>query len=262
MNLEPVDLAYEDHGEGVPVVFLHGFPFNRTIWHPLVPLLKDKARLILVDLRGFGESPVTENDYSMRLLAEDVHHLLNRLGMERVTLVGHSMGGYVALAFAHAYPNRLAGLGLVASQTEADSPEKRQKRLVNARNVRARGVKVLARSLPDQLTDDPELSAKLKDLILQADPKAVIGCLKGMAEREDASRWLPSIRVPTLVVAGERDKIVPIEAPQTFVRFIPRGWLVTAPGAGHMPMMEAPERVVKGVQRLVQYAAVAENEVK
>lgn len=259
MNLVPVDLAYEDHGEGLPVVFLHGFPLNRTIWHPLIPLLKEQARLILPDLRGFGESPVTDGVYSMRLLAEDVLQLLNRLEMERVTLVGHSMGGYVALAFAHAYPNRLASLGLVSSQTEADSPEKRQKRIVNARNVRARGVRVLAKNLPDQLTDDPALASEIKQLILQSDPKAVIGSLQGMAEREDASAWLPAIRVPTLVLAGEQDKIVSVEAPQTFVRFIPRGWLVTVPGAGHMPMLEAPDRVARGVKRLVQYAALVEE---
>ncbi|HZW02731.1 MAG TPA: alpha/beta fold hydrolase, partial [Anaerolineaceae bacterium] len=113
---------------------------------------------------------------------------------------------------------------------------------------------VLAKSMPEHLTANPELAAQIRSMILKTDKNAVVASLKGMAEREDATGWLPGIRVPTLVVAGEEDKIVPLEDPQTFVRFIPRGWLVTAPGAGHLPMMEAPERVARGVKRLVQYA--------
>ena len=126
MEINPVDLFYKEYGQGTPVIFLHGFPFDHSIWEPLVPLLSKDARMILPDLRGFGRSPVTEDIYSMRLLAEDVLHLMDHLKIEKAVLVGHSMGGYVSLAFAHAYPGRLLGLGLVATQAAADGPERRQ----------------------------------------------------------------------------------------------------------------------------------------
>src|SRR5512144_1307135 len=125
MTYLPVNLAYEEHGEGTPVILTHGFPLNRSIWYPVVPKLSEKVHLILPDLRGHGQSPVPEGVYSMRLLAEDLRALMDQLNIEKVVLAGHSMGGYVSLAFARAYPGRLAGLALVATQAAADSPERR-----------------------------------------------------------------------------------------------------------------------------------------
>jgi pimeloyl-ACP methyl ester carboxylesterase len=255
MTCIPVDLAYEEHGQGFPLVLLHGFPLNRTIWYPILPELAEQARVILPDLRGFGQTPVEGDDvYSMRLLAEDVARLLDRLEIERAAVVGHSMGGYVALAFAHAYPHRLAGLGLVASRPEPDSPEKRQTRFVSARNVRRYGVKSLARKMPMTLTDDPQLGEALNNLICSADSTAVAAALKGMADRDDATDWLAGIKVPALVVAGENDHMIPLPAVQSFVNFLPRGWLVTVPNAGHMPMMEAPEIVAEALKQLLRHA--------
>ena len=124
MEFQPVDLFYNEQGQGTPVILLHGFPFNHTIWQPVMPLLAEHARLIMPDLRGFGQSPVTDGVYSMRLMAEDVVALMDKLGLEKAVLVGHSMGGYISLAFAQAYPNRLLGLGLVATQDSSDLPEK------------------------------------------------------------------------------------------------------------------------------------------
>ncbi|MBE0699041.1 MAG: alpha/beta hydrolase, partial [Anaerolineaceae bacterium] len=82
-EMSPVELFYEEHGNGIPVIFLHGFPFDHSIWEPLVPFLESDARLILPDLRGFGKSPVTEGVYTMRLMAEDIYQLANRLGMDK-----------------------------------------------------------------------------------------------------------------------------------------------------------------------------------
>jgi pimeloyl-ACP methyl ester carboxylesterase len=130
MDLVPVELYYEEFGQGVPVILLHGFPLNHTIWMPVVERLQSHVRVITPDLRGHGKSPATDGDYSMRLMAEDIHALMNRLDIPKAVLVGHSMAGYASLAFARAYPGRLAGLAMVASQAEADTPEKRQARYI------------------------------------------------------------------------------------------------------------------------------------
>jgi 3-oxoadipate enol-lactonase len=252
MDLVPVELYYEEHGKGFPVVFLHGFPFDHTIWEPLTPLLVNKARMILPDLRGYGRSPVPDGVYSMRLMAEDVFTLLNNLKIERAILVGHSMGGYVSLAFSHAYPQRLAGLGLVSTQAGADVPERRQARYQMAEEVGRRGVKVVADNMAPRLISNPELVKPLRKLMMQTKPKGVIGALKGMAERPDGLGWLSTISVPTVVLAGSADNFISLEPAKTMAQLLGKAWLVELPGVGHMPMLEAPQQTADVLDQLIQ----------
>lgn len=254
MEINPVDLFYKEYGQGTPVIFLHGFPFDHSIWEPLVPLLSKDARMILPDLRGFGRSPVTEDIYSMRLLAEDVLHLMDHLKIEKAVLVGHSMGGYVSLAFAHAYPGRLLGLGLVATQAAADGPERRQSRYKTAEAVAHKGARVVASSMVSTLTPQKELLEPINELILSAHPTGIVGALKGMAERHDLTGELANITVPAVVIAGSSDQLVPKERVETLAQMLPKGWLVTIPNAGHMLMMEDPQAVVTPLRELIKMA--------
>lgn len=250
MELNPVDLYYEEYGNGVPLIFLHGFPFDHTIWLPLIPLLKNKARLILSDLRGFGKSPVLEGVYTMRLLAEDIFQLVNKLGIEKAILVGHSMGGYVSLAFAHAYPGQVAGLGLLATQAAADSPERRQSRYKTAEAVTRKGARVVASNMVNSLTPRIELREEINQLILRAHPAGIVGALKGMADRPDMTGNLADIRVPAVVLAGTSDQFISYENIRTLAQLLPLSWLEEIQGAGHMLMMEEPQRVAD-ILRLV-----------
>jgi 3-oxoadipate enol-lactonase len=251
MEFQPVELNYSEQGQGTPVILLHGFPFDHTIWQPVLPLLAGHARLIMPDLRGFGQSPVTDGVYTMRLLAEDVVTLMDKLGLEKAILVGHSMGGYVSLAFAQAYPNRLLGLGLVATQAAADLPEKRQNRLKSARSVKRRGVKVVAQTMAPKLSPKSELVQPLFDLMMRASRPAVIGALQGMAERSDLTGELSKINVPAVVVAGGLDQFLTQENMRTMAQLLPRCWLVELPEGGHMPMLESPERMAESIHHLV-----------
>ncbi len=161
---EKVQLYFEEHGQGIPVVLIHGFPLDHTIWFPLIPLLKEKARLILPDLRGFGKSPVTPGIYDMGLLADDIKDMLDGLNIKQAVLAGHSMGGYVSLAFARCYPERLLGLALVASQAAADTPERRQGRLQTAGEVERTRRKSLAKTMPEKLSANPALATLLRSV--------------------------------------------------------------------------------------------------
>lgn len=252
MEMHPVELSYEEHGQGIPVIFLHGFPFDHTIWQPLAPLMQGDARLILPDLRGFGGSPVTEGVYSMRLLADDVLALMDKLSIDRAILVGHSMGGYVALAFAQAYPNRLAGLGLVATQAAADTPERRQSRYKTADSVKHKGARVVASTMVSTLTPRTELVQPITDLILKTHPAGIVGALKGMAERHDLTGVLSTIQVPAVVIAGEDDQLMGIDRSETLAQMLPKGWLVKVPGTGHMLMMEEPQQVADALRQVIQ----------
>jgi 3-oxoadipate enol-lactonase len=251
MTYQSVNLAYEEHGQGTPIMLVHGFPLNRSIWNPLLPLLENKARLILPDLRGFGQSPVPEGTYTMRLMAEDLRALLDTLKIDKVVLAGHSMGGYVSLAFAQAYPHRLAGLALISTQAAADNPEARASREKTVEEVKRRGLKNLADGMAPHLTCQPALVEPLRKLIMKAKPLGVIGSLKGMAERPNAQEWLPSITVPTVVIAGSEDAIIPIERPRLMAQLLGRAWLVETANAGHMPMMEQPQAVANAILQLI-----------
>lgn len=261
MEFKPVDLYFEEYGQGTPVIFLHGFPFDHTIWNPLVPLLQGELRLILADLRGFGRSPATDDVYAMRLLAEDIRHLMDRLNLEKAVLVGHSMGGYIALAFSQVYPSRLCGLGLVATQAAADPAERRQARYKTAELVTRKGARVVAGDMVNRLTPKKELLKPIKNLILQAQPAAIVGALKGMAERSDLTGSLSAISVPAVVIAGLADQLLPLEKMQTLAQLLPKGWLVEVQGAGHMVMLEEPEQVAGALRQMIEMAR-AENQGK
>lgn len=254
MEITPVTLAYEEHGQGTPLILVHGFPFDRTIWYPIIPLLKDAGRLILVDLRGFGQSPFTEGIYSMRLMAEDLLALMDKLGIDKAVIAGHSMGGYVSLAFAHAFPSRLAGLGLIATQAGADSPEKRQSRIKQAEEIRRKGTKSLLDSMAARLSPYESMRPALIEIMAKTNPKAVIAALKGMAERSDASEWLTSIEVPAAVVHGVQDALIGLEVPRAMAQMLPRGWMVELACAGHMPMIETPPGVADPLRMLLGMA--------
>ena len=251
MNLSPVELAYEEMGQGIPVLLVHGYPLDHTIWIPVAEGLKQDARVILPDLRGFGKSPDSNEIYTMRLLAEDLHALINRLGLGRVILVGHSMAGYSALSFAHSYPEELLGLGLVATQADPDLPERRQARLITARDGKRRGVPFMVEGMAEKLTPSVELQKSLHQLMLRNRVTSLVNALKGMAEREDANPWLPGISVPAVVIAGDQDQIIPLERAATMAQMLRKGWLVTIPGSGHMPMLENPEVVVAALKQLI-----------
>lgn len=250
MEMKPVDLYFEERGEGIPIIFLHGFPFDHSIWEPVASQLCDEARLILPDLRGFGQSPVPEGTYSMRVQAEDIAALMNRLNIEKAVLVGHSMGGYIALAFAKAYPHRLLGLGLVATHAAADNPERRQARYKTAEAVDHKGARVVASDMVNTLTRRKELVKAVEEMILRAHPHGIGGALRGMAERPDMTGSLSRIQVPAVVIAGDADQLLPMERPEEMAQMLPKGWLVTVPGGGHMLMMEEPQLVADSLRQV------------
>ncbi len=255
MTLNSVELYHEEFGQGTPVIFLHGFPFDHTLWQPLVPLLQKEARLLLPDLRGAGQSPVPEGVYSMRDMAEDVVRLMDRLGIEKAVLVGHSMGGYISLAFAHAYLSRLSGLALVSTQSAADLSEKRQSRLKSAASVKRYGIKKLVEGMLLKLTTREAVIPGLRTMMMRSAPVAVVGALKGMAERADMTDALAQIAVPSVVIAGTDDQIIPLEQARTMAQLLPMSWGVEIAGTGHVPMLEEPQQVAEALRPLLQRAA-------
>jgi 3-oxoadipate enol-lactonase len=251
-----IELHHQVIGSGIPMVLIHGYPLDHTIWYPVVDVLKESnIQMILPDLRGHGLSPVPDGIYTMDLMAEDILNLLNKLGIGKAILVGHSMGGYVSLAFSKRYPNRLAGLGLVSTQAFADTPEKRQARINSARDVMKRGSKAIGGSMPAKLTGRKEVMDKITEIITRTQPRGIAGALKGMAERPDMTEWLSSISAPAVVIHGMQDILMPLENSLLMSRLLGKAWLVKIADAWHMPMMETPEVVAQTLSELALKAS-------
>ncbi len=243
-----IELAYERRGRGAPLILLHGHPLDHTIWEDVAPLLEDDFDLILPDLRGFGQSAAPRTPYLLTDMAADLLALMDVLGLGRAVLAGHSMGGYIALAFARAWPERLAGLGLVASHVFADPPERRASRYTDAAAIEKHGLGALAQTFPPKLTPDPRLQARLGEIIARQDAWGAAQSMRAMAERPDASPWLAEFDFPILVVHGAADALVPLERARQAKALAPRIHLVELADAAHMPMMEAPEATAKALR--------------
>jgi len=246
-------LAVEDHGAGVPLILLHGFPLSLAMWDPIRPGLAEVARVITPDLRGFGASDKPEGDYSMASLADDVARLIDELGLARVVLGGHSMGGYVALRFAAVHRDRLSGLVLVDSRAEADTEEGQRRRdAAIARIAREGGAGFLDDFVPNLIAETtrmraPRFLAELRTSAAEVPDHVLAGCLRGMRDRPDSSGLLRELDVPALVVVGADDTITPLAAAQAMAERLPRATLAVIPGAGHTPSVERPLATVEAM---------------
>jgi 3-oxoadipate enol-lactonase len=248
-KINGISIAYERGGKGTPLVLLHGYPLDHSIWVPIVPWLENDFDLILPDLRGFGESDASTGNYGMADLAADVAGLLNGLDIWQAGIVGHSMGGYAALAFVRAYPQRVLGLGLVASQVLADTPEKKAGRYQEADDILANGVQKVAEGMSVKLTADTNLQARLKSLILRQLPEGLAGALRAMADRPDASALLPGSNFPLVLIHGLADALIPVERARSVKAILPNAHLTEISDVGHMPMMEAPQVTAEAIKR-------------
>lgn len=250
-----VPLHVSDEGKGPPILLLHGFPFDHTIWAEVRQGLKG-YRTIAPDMRGHGQSPTPAGPWTIRDLADDAIALLDRLRIDRAYWLGHSIGGYIALAAYRMAPGRFQGIGLIASQAEADSEEARGNRAKLAAKVQAEGSRAAADAMlpklfsPDLPESDPN-RARIRVIIEATSPNAIAATLGALASRDDQTDLLPRIETPLLVAAGEKDAIIPLAKAEAVAQKCPRGTLV-ALKAGHMPMLEDPAGLEQAIRTFLK----------
>jgi 3-oxoadipate enol-lactonase len=250
-TFDGLSVHYLDEGAGDPaVLFVHGFPFDSSMWEPQIPVTIDCGRRAVVpDLLGFGRSdvPVERSAYSIDRYADLVAALISDLGLGRVVVAGLSMGGYIALAVARRHPDVLAGLVLADTRADPDTPEGRQTRTDNQTVVEEKGDVtplvdgLLERILAEGSPHHAEARLRLSDVMRATAPAGWIGALEAMKNRRDQTDLLPTISVPTLVVVGENDALVPVDVAERMAKAIPGARLEVVPGAGHVANLESPE---------------------
>lgn len=233
-------------GRGMPLLFVHGFPLNKSMWQAQTHELANAFTVLAPDLRGHGQSDAPAGDYSMDLFADDLKTLLDHLGLPKVLLVGLSMGGYVAFAFQRKYPDSLLGLVLADTRAPADSPEAKQGREKTAQTVQRDGVGPVAKDLtlrllaPTTVANNPELVEKVRHMLESTPVNGWLGDLHALANRPDSTPTLTSIRCPTLVIVGAQDVVTPPADAAMLVKGISNALLVTIPNAGHLTPLEQP----------------------
>jgi len=211
---------YTDQGaDDAPVIiFIHGFPLNKTMWDKQLECLKERYRVIAYDIRGHGESDAGTDDFSMKLFANDLIAFMDMLNVEKATICALSMGGYIALNAMEHYPDRFEALVLADTTCKADTSVAKKKRMATIKNILEKGMLIFAANSVKNMftpqsfiTKENEISA-VKQMIINISEES-LGCtLLALAARKETCSKLPEIQVPVLILVGEEDKITPPEA--------------------------------------------------
>lgn len=243
-----IEIGYDDVGKGEPLLFLHGFPHNRTLWSTQLGALFERARCIAPDLRGFGES-TAKAPYSVDQYADDIAALLDHLHIDRAVVCGLSMGGYVALALWRRHRARVRGLILMDTRAGGDSPEGRLRRDEMITMARAKGSAGVADAMITGMVGKqtrekcPEVVDAVHRMLESAPLPGIIGALEAMRDRPDAVESLGTIDVPTLILVGEDDVLTPPSEAAILHDGIRGSRLELIARAGHVSNVERPAAV-------------------
>ena len=244
-------LSYIESGNGKTVLlFVHGFCGSHEYWRNIIPDLDDEYKVIAVDIRGHGGSVTERAEFSIEELAEEIADFLDKKGIGQVFMFGHSMGGYITLALAEQYPDKLLGYSLIHSTAFPDDEKGKEGRLASAEKVKKDGVQVFVDELVPKLfakSDDPDIEVA-KKIGYGTSEAGAIGSLIAMRTRKDRNNVLQS-GIPVLLVAGEEDKVVPkdktFSAAGTYIH------QEVMEGCGHMGMFEDPDRLTEIIRQFV-----------
>jgi len=257
-EVEGARLHILQRGGGPVALFIHGFPFDATMWVEQLDALSGTRRCIAPDLRGFGRSsPVTGEPLSMETHAADLAAVLDLVSEERADIVGLSMGGYVALAFAELYPDRVRSLALVDTRAGPDDEQGRLGRDATAARVVQEGRSWMAATMDETLLG-PDASlqarARLRTMIEGCPYETIVGALGGMRDRPDRTPVLATVTVPAAVIVGEHDTVTPPGAATLMADALQDATVHVVPGAGHLSPVERPVEVAAALRTLLERA--------
>ena len=248
ITVNDLTVSYNDEGEsGAPVIiFIHGFPFNKSMWDKQFKALKENYRVIAYDVRGHGNSDAGKGDFSIELFANDLLSFMDALKIDKAMLCGLSMGGYIALNAVEKYPDRFDALILSDTTCVADTPEAKEKRLKAIESIKKSGVEKYAEEsiknlfAPESLSTKKEEIAAVREMIVNTSKQSLYKTLQAFYKRKETCSKLHDINVPVLIVVGKEDKITPPEAAQMMHEKIEDSILYIIEHAGHLSNIENP----------------------
>jgi 3-oxoadipate enol-lactonase len=253
-------MPFDDRGSGLPVVLLHAFPVDRRIWRHQLAGLSDVARVVIPDLRGFGQNKTT-GAFTLVDLADDVKSLVDSLGLGKVVLCGLSMGGYVTQALAAKYPTVVRGVILADTKSEADTPDGKAARDKMIALVKEKGSKAVAEQMlpkmlaPDMIKADQPVVAEVRSMMESCPPDTIATASRAMRDRPDRTADMARLKVPALVIVGEHDATISRDVATKLAQTIQNGRLHVVPGAGHLSPIESPDDVTAAIRTFLKELA-------
>jgi 3-oxoadipate enol-lactonase len=241
-------VSYTDNGpnEAPVIIFIHGFPLNKTMWDNQMNAMKEDYRVISYDIRGHGESEPGNENFSIKLFVTDLLNLMDALKIEKASLCGLSMGGYIALDAIENFPERFDALVLSDTNCIADPPKAKQKRLTTIESIREFGVEkyvddsIVHLFAPESFLTHKNSISDVKEMILNTSEQSLSKTLLALSQRKATCNKLPEITIPVLFIVGEEDKITPPEASELMYQKIKNSTLHIISHAGHLSNLENP----------------------
>ncbi|MGE5429979.1 MAG: alpha/beta fold hydrolase [Syntrophomonadaceae bacterium] len=242
--------VFEDgHKNNKPVIFIHGFPFDHTMWRNQIDFLKNSYYCVTYDVRGLGQSAPGDGQFTIESLTDDLFQIMDELKLNKPVVCGLSMGGYIALRSIERAQDRFSGLVLMNTKAAPDDNEGKIKRAEGIKTINTRGIeKFISGFVPNCFSD--AAMTEMKDMYestlsksMKSSPAGVKGCLLAMAARTDTEPFLDKIEVPTLVLCGSLDKLIPRPVMLAMSEKIRDSEFAATPRAGHLTPLENPEFV-------------------
>ena len=260
LNVNNHIVSYTDEGKyGAPVIiFIHGFPFNMAMWNPQIESLSNYCRVITYDIRGFGNSDVGNEEFTIALFAKDLISLMDALKIDKTILCGLSMGGYIALNAIENYARRISALILSDTSCKADTSEAKEKRIKAIENIKNTGVEKYADEsiknlfAPESFINRVEEIAAVREMIVKTSVQSLCNGLIALSMRKETSSILTEIKVPVLILVGNEDKITPPAEAIVMNEKIKGSFLKVLEHAGHLSNMENSEEFNYQLRRFVE----------
>lgn len=248
-----LSVFFEGNSSNKPIIFLHGFPYDHTMWQAQIEILKDKYLCVSYDIRGLGESPAGDGQFTMESFVDDLEIILNELKLIKPVICGLSMGGYITLRALERMQDKFSAAILCDTRSEADSNEGKLKRAAAIKRINKEGLAPFAKDFITNCFADSFIHNKKDELnkIIEHsstfNPVGVKGCLLAMLSRTDTTQTLTEIKIPTLLVCGENDTLTPRSVMKEMFHKIPDAEFVEVKNAGHMTPIENPDEVNKAI---------------
>ena len=254
-----ISVSYNDEGlnEAPVIIFIHGFPLNKSMWNKQMEALKDNYRVIAYDIRGHGKTDVGTLDFSIDLFVKDLLGFMDALKIEKTIICGLSMGGYIALNAIQNHPERFTALILCDTNCTADTPEAKEKRMNTIQSIKENGVEKLANDLlpnlfaPESFKTSSEEIVAVKEMIVNTSKESLYKSLNALANRKETCSKLAEIKVPVLILVGVEDKITPPEAAIAMQEKIKNPSLHIISNAGHLSNLENQEEFNSALKKFV-----------
>jgi 3-oxoadipate enol-lactonase len=245
INANNITISFDDFGKGeTPIIFIHGFPFDKSSWSPQLAFMKKTQRVIAYDIRGFGATTLGKIKPSIRVFADDLIKFMDNMGIPKAIVCGLSMGGYIVLNAVQRYPERFSALILSDTQAIADTEDAKKKRYQTIEQIKTDGLAAFIEGViknvfcADSRIHHEELISKTKEIVLSTSIETIIVGLTALAERTDMTSSLKEIVVPTLIICGKEDSMTPPNQAEALHIAIKNSTLQIIEKAGHLSNLE------------------------